>query len=101
MPSETHTDTSDLGLLYAQLSDGLHALAQPLTILRSIAVAAANPDLAAADRLRYLDISSEQIERACVLFEGLQDLVIVQRKNARDAATSRVPTPQPQSEHAR
>jgi hypothetical protein len=64
---------------YAHLAEGLHAMAQPLTILRSIAAATAVPELPEIERLRYLDIAREQVERTCSLFEGLQDLVIAKR----------------------
>jgi len=64
---------------FKHLAEGLHAMAQPLTILRSVAVASAATELQPTERLRYLDISREQIERTCGLFECLQDLVIAQR----------------------
>ena len=83
-----HRETPESGTgdescrFFTHLADGLHAMAQPLTILRSAAVASAAPELPAAERLRYLDISREQIERACSLFEHLQDLVIAKRNRA-------------------
>jgi light-regulated signal transduction histidine kinase (bacteriophytochrome) len=61
---------------FTNLSEGLHAMAQPLTILRSSVAASAAPGVDATKQRRYLDLSSQQIERACSLFECLQDLVI-------------------------
>jgi hypothetical protein len=79
MPLDAGGPSDDMLEFFAHLAQGLHALAQPLTILRSIAVASAAPELAESERLRYLDISREQVERTCTLFEGLQDLVIAKR----------------------
>jgi signal transduction histidine kinase len=62
--------------LCADVAEGLHAMAQPLTILRSAVAAAASPKVDATGQRRYLDISNQQVERACSLFESLQDLVI-------------------------
>jgi signal transduction histidine kinase len=61
------------------LADGLHALAQPLTILRS-SIAAAGADGVTPDRQRhYLDLSKRQAERACEIFDLLQELAIAGR----------------------
>jgi len=72
-----------LDRLCADLADGLHAMAQPLTILRSALAAA--PHVDEAGRARYLAISGEQIERLCGLFERIQDLVIVNQSAAECA----------------
>lgn len=66
----------------ASMAEGLHALAQPLTILRSTVVLMAAPKIAEAARQRYLDLSLEQVQRACELFEVMQDLVIVSQVEA-------------------
>jgi hypothetical protein len=66
----------------ADMAEGLHAMAQPLTILRSAVAAAAGPSVAAMSQRRYLDISNQQVERACSLFECLQDLVIAHQMEA-------------------
>jgi signal transduction histidine kinase len=66
----------------ANMLEGLHALAQPLTILRSSVAASAAPGIDAIKQRRYLDLSSQQIERACNLFELLQDLVIASQIEA-------------------
>ncbi len=71
-----------LGRLCANISQGLHALAQPLTILRSAVAASNAPGVAPLDRQRYLELSSLHVERTCGLFECLQDLVIASQIEA-------------------
>lgn len=71
--------TEEPGRFYAHLAQGLHAMAQPLTILRSSVVASTAPGISADRHRRYLDISTQQVERACGLFECLQDLVIARQ----------------------
>src|ERR1700739_1868512 len=62
----------------ADLADGLHAMAQPLTILRStIAMLSLSTD-AEPSRSRCLDISVRQIDRTCRLFASLQERVVSQ-----------------------
>jgi hypothetical protein len=61
---------------HASLSDGLHALAQPLTILRSSITAASAEGITPSRQKHYLDISKSQVERACELFGSLQELAI-------------------------
>jgi hypothetical protein len=61
---------------FADMAEGLHAMAQPLTILRSSVLSLAAPDLTAGHRERYTQISVQQVERACELFDCLQDLLI-------------------------
>ena len=59
----------------AEVADGLHTLAQPLTILRSaIAMMAMGKD-GGTENKRYLELSVRQIERTCQLFSSLQDLL--------------------------
>jgi hypothetical protein len=60
---------------YDNFGAGLHAMAQPLTVLRSALMASALPGLSAADQRRYVDLSAEQVERACSLFQNLQQLL--------------------------
>jgi signal transduction histidine kinase len=68
---------------YADLADGLHAMAQPLTILRSaIAMLSLSTD-DGASRRRSLEVSARQIERACRLFASIQDLVVSRLEPAR------------------
>jgi signal transduction histidine kinase len=61
--------------LCAEFADGLHALAQPLSILRSAIELMALPSSAETDRRRYLEMSLRQIDRATRLFSGMQTLV--------------------------
>ncbi len=61
--------------LCAEIADGLHALAQPLSILRSAIELMALPSSAETDRRRYLEMSVRQIDRATRLFSGMQTLV--------------------------
>jgi signal transduction histidine kinase len=66
----------------ADMAEGLHGLAQPLTILRTAVAAAGSARVDASGQRRYLDISTQQMERACSLFECLQDLVIAHQTEA-------------------
>jgi signal transduction histidine kinase len=59
----------------ADVADGLHALAQPLTILRSAITLMAAAQADGGDCARYMDLSTVQIERACRLFSSVQDLL--------------------------
>jgi len=70
---------------YADLVNGLHAMAQPLTILRSAMEVLALPQAAAIDQRRYLEISAKQVARTCGMFASLQDLVEVQIIEAQRA----------------
>jgi len=91
MPSATleprfSTDSSEQRTrLLACLAEGLHTMAQPLTILRSSVPASAATGASAASHQRYAEISIQQIERACDLFECLQDLVIANQIDAECA----------------
>ena len=62
---------------YADLVNGLHAMAQPLTILRSAMEVLTLPN-AGIDQRRYLEISARQVARTCGMFASLQDLVETQ-----------------------
>jgi K+-sensing histidine kinase KdpD len=71
---------------YSNLATGLHAMAQPLTVLRSVATAITMPGMEAADKQRYAAISAEQVERACGIFQSLQNLLIASQNDAVCAA---------------
>jgi hypothetical protein len=73
----------ELARITGQFADGLHALAQPLTILRSALAASTMPQLSLADRSRYLETSAAQIENACLVFHQLRELVAVQQDPAQ------------------
>jgi len=64
------------------MSQGLHAMAQPLTILRSAVAALTAPGVTAVDRKRYLELSIQHVERTCGLFECMQELVIASQIQA-------------------
>src|SRR5580658_9929230 len=61
--------------LCAEVADGLHALAQPLSILRSAIELMALPGGTETNRQRYLEMSVRQIDRAATLFSGMQNLL--------------------------
>jgi hypothetical protein len=69
--------------LYADVVNGLHAIAQPLTILRASIEVLNLPEGGAIDHRRYLDISARQMERTCHLFACLQDLVLARLNEAQ------------------
>lgn len=59
----------------SDLADGLHALAQPLTILRSAIALMAAAKENGGDCTRYMNLSTVQIERTCRLFSSVQGLL--------------------------
>lgn len=71
----------------ADMADGLHALAQPLSVLRSAVELLANAGtVPAVNRQRYLDLSVEHMQRTCDLFGSLQDLLVTEIQEPRLAA---------------
>jgi len=84
MPSAKAVDVNpdELSRVYAGLAKGLHAIAQPLTVLRSALPAANEPEVEEAARKFYLDASTEQVERLCALFQGMQELLAAARNPA-------------------
>jgi signal transduction histidine kinase len=67
----------------AELANGLHAMAQPLTVVRGAIEVLRMPAAADRDPARYLNFASQQIERACQLFDCLQDLMTLRLMEAR------------------
>lgn len=65
----------DAQKLCADLNNGLHAMAQPLTVLRAAIEMLSLPRDMAIDRERYLETAAVQIGRTCALFLSVQDLV--------------------------
>ncbi|MGA7108919.1 MAG: hypothetical protein WBV28_18590 [Terracidiphilus sp.] len=63
--------------LLADLANGLHAMAQPLTILRGALGALTLTNATSPDQQRYLDMSTKQLERTCALLSNLQSLLDV------------------------
>jgi len=59
----------------AELADGLHALAQPLTIVRSAIALLAAAGENGAHPARYVDMSARQMERTCQIFASVQGLL--------------------------
>jgi len=93
MPNDTvDRDTLDaaagdkLDRFYVDLANGLHALAQPLTILQSTVGASSAPGCTTDRQQHYRDVSILQVERACDIYWGLQNLVV-----ANQAAAERTP----------
>lgn len=76
---------SDRTRFYADLATGLHAMAQPLTILRSAIEVLVLPQSRSIDQRRYLEISARQVARTCGMFASLQDLVTAQMIEAQRA----------------
>ena len=69
-------DAESYARLCRELDEGLHALAQPLTILRGALGAltmrgAVRPETAN----RYLEMSNTQVDRLCNLLSGLHSLL--------------------------
>lgn len=60
---------------YDRLGDGLHEMAQPITVLRGALGAIQLRGALAADTLRYLDMSIQQVERLCGLLAAMQNLL--------------------------
>jgi hypothetical protein len=74
-PLADHEPAGEHERFYADLADGLHAMAQPLTILRSALGLLSVSGETEAARKRYLDLSLAQINRTCSLFASMQNLV--------------------------
>ena len=61
--------------LLAQLADGMHAMAQPLTILRGAIGAMQFAETFASGDRRYVDMSAVQIGRLCDMLANLRSLL--------------------------
>jgi signal transduction histidine kinase len=72
---------------FDDLADGLHAMAQPLTILRSSIAMLVLASESVKPQHRCLEISSRQIDRVCGMFESLQNLIASQLEPANLAPT--------------
>jgi|CZKL01.1.fsa_nt_gi signal transduction histidine kinase len=97
---ESQTESSELSKFCANMAHGLHAMAQPLTILRSTMSACVQQTLSETDNRRYLQLSSLQVERLCGLFDFMQQLVISRQSDALcmpvDISTLLIPVAQEQ-----
>jgi hypothetical protein len=68
--------------LVEELDNGLHAMAQPLTVLRGVFGALKMRGAVGPEHARYLDMSEEQIQRLCQLMSGLRCLLDVAQNDA-------------------
>ena len=68
--------------LLAQLADGLHAIAQPLTVLRGAVGAMQLSEKVASGDRRYVDMSADQIGRLCDMLANLRSLLDVAQSEA-------------------
>jgi hypothetical protein len=75
--------TGDSAHFEEELANGLHAMAQPLTVARGAIEVLRMPIAAYRDPERYLDLASQQIERVCHLFGCVQDLMLSRLVEAR------------------
>jgi signal transduction histidine kinase len=88
---ESSTSKSESEILFSNLSDGLHATAQPLTILRA-SLSEAQIDPMSRDELRELAVrSSVEVERVCTLFRCLQQILNIGRFKPNLSATPILP----------
>jgi len=71
-----------LSAFYADISTGLHAVAQPLTILRGALGALAMRDGVKPECARYLEMSTTQTERLCTLISCLQKRLDAEQSKA-------------------
>ena len=71
---------------YADLADGLHAMAQPLTIVRSAIAMLGRAGAGGPDQQRYLELATRQIDRTCATFVTLQNLVALKLEPANPGA---------------
>jgi hypothetical protein len=78
--AKSPTDTSEFA--WSQLALGLHAAAQPLTILLA-SLGRANTHRMNTSQLRDLtESSSAQVQRICTLFRHMQQLLLIQSTEA-------------------
>src|SRR6202008_930231 len=76
--SQISESLSPSEMLYSNLAQGIHAVAQPLAVLMA-SLGKAHTDLMNLDELRELTArSAAQVERACSLFGCLQQLVMAE-----------------------
>lgn len=67
----------DLMQFCCELAEGLHAMAQPLTILRgTLAAMTLREEI---DHQHYMEMSSRQVDRLCEVMASLQNLLVVKR----------------------
>jgi hypothetical protein len=80
-----------LEVLCSNLSHGIHAAAQPLTVLLA-SLSKAHTDGMSTGELRELTASSsEEVQRVCTLFSYLQELVVAESIKPKLSATAILP----------
>jgi len=80
-----------IDLLCSNLAHGIHAAAQPLTVLLA-SLSKAHTDGLTTEELRELTASSfEEVQRVCTLFRYLQELVIAESIKPHLSATALLP----------
>ena len=69
-------DADSYAWVCRELDEGLHAMAQPLTILRgALGALTMRGGLSPQAASRYLEMSNTQVERLCNLLSGLHNLL--------------------------
>jgi predicted RNA-binding protein YlqC (UPF0109 family) len=74
-PNGMRASCDEPSALCADLANGLHAMAQPLTVLRGALGALTLAKAFAPEQERYLEMSTRQAERLCDMMSTLQGLV--------------------------
>jgi len=88
---EPSLPSPELDILCSNLSHGIHAAAQPLTILLA-SLSKAHTDRMSTEELRELTASSsEEVQRVCTLFSYLQELVVAESIKPKLSATAILP----------
>lgn len=72
-------DGEELDRFYANLSHGIHAMGQPLTVIRGAAAACAAPGVTQENQQRYLQTLADHADAACSMYHCLRDLVAASR----------------------
>ena len=89
--AEPSTQSPALETLCSNLSQGLHAAAQPLTVLLA-SLSKAHTDQMSTEELRELTASSsDEVQRVCTLFSYLQELVVAESIKPKLSATAILP----------
>jgi signal transduction histidine kinase len=86
MPQDTHAAGEPSSAFYSELAEGLHAMAQPLTIVRGALGALTQCEGKTPQQERYVHMSTENVERVCDMLAGLQDLLDAVQFDAECAA---------------
>ncbi len=70
----------------SSIAQGIHALAQPLTVMRMALLSCSNRDIQDIDFRTYVNLATEQIERASTIFAYLQQFTAAQQDDVRYAS---------------